>query len=107
MRGPADRAAEVGADSERGTMACDGGGLAAARAADGHRSLRILCLAEERVVGVAEHRELGAVRLAEEDRAGGAKAGDGGCILGWNEVLQEGRAGGQGKPCRCNHVLDG
>src|SRR5439155_11264490 len=60
-----------------------------------------------RVLRVAEHYELGAVRLAEEDRAGGPQAGDGSRVLGWNEVLQDWRAGGQGKAGRGDDVLRG
>ena len=63
--------------------------------------------AEEVVVGLGVARELGQVRLAEDDRAGGAQAGDGVRVAYGDVVGERRRAGGRADAGGLEAVLDG
>jgi hypothetical protein len=70
MRGVADGAAHVAAEPERRQPGGERGPLAARRAArDAVQVPRVARATEDQVVGLPPQRELGQVRLAEEDPA--------------------------------------
>ena len=101
------RAAPVGAEADRSQPGRHRGGGAAAGAA--RRPLevpRIARGAEHRVVGQRLVAELREVRLAEDDGAGHAQAGDGDVVLLGQQLGEEARSAGGGEAARVERVLD-
>ena len=107
MGRPPERTAEVRPEAERRATGDDGRGLPSARATDRHRPQGIPGLPEQRIPRVAEHGELGAVRLAEKDGAGPAQTGHGRRVGLRNESLQQRRPSRHADASGRDHVLDG
>ncbi len=102
----ADRAAGVGAERDRREAGRDRDRRAAARSArDAIERPRVARHAERRVLGRRAHRELVAVGLAEDDRAGRFEALDGGRGVGRHEALEDPRGRGRRHVARAEVVL--
>ena len=102
----ADRAAGVGAERDRRQAGRHRDRGAAARPArDAIQRPRIARHAERRVLGRRAHRELVAVGLAEDDRAGRFQALDGRRGEGRHEALEDPRGGGGRHVARAEVVL--
>ena len=92
-RRPADRAAAVGAERDRAAAGGDQRDRAARRAARRQRRIpRVAGRAEHRVVGVALHRELGDVGLAEDHRACVAQLRDRQLVVLGDEAVERAAA---------------
>ena len=104
--GLANRPAGVGAERQRHHACRHGGRRSAARPAR-RAILRpgIARRAECRVLRRGAHRELVAVGLADDDRAGGVEPGDDGGVVRRDEVLEHARRGGRHEPARADVVL--
>lgn len=77
VRGSADRAAAIAADSSHGTAGGDRSGFATTGAARGIGGIPgIASFAAQAVVGFVGHEEFGSVGVAEEDGTGFFEAGD-------------------------------
>ena len=102
----ADRAAGVGAERDRRQAGRHRDRRAAARAAgDAVERPRVAGDAERRVLGRRAHRELVAVGLAEDDRAGRLEALDGRRRVGRHEALEDPRGGRRRHVARAEVVL--
>ena len=107
VRGQAHRAADVGAQLERGQPGGHGGGRAARRAArDAGDVPRVVRRAEDLVEALQVTRPAGQVGLAEDDRAGFLEPSDGRRVGGRHVIGQLDRAAGRADAGGLDGVLD-
>ena len=103
----ADRAAGVGAESQRSQTGRDGRRRAAGRAAGHADSIPgVFGRPVRAVLRRRAHRELVHVGLAEQDRAGGPELGDHGGVVRRAEVPQHTAAASRRLALDAEHVLD-